>query len=277
MQVYSRKSYSFDEIKELNKTESNQYSKYTKLLHSYESIKRLFQIMISNNNDLIKFIEEEKKTVYDEISVNGNKERYYNHHLQINRYFLNYLGSYRTLLDHTETLFKKTMNDDEINSLKTKTSILFDNYFSYRFFTKLRNFSQHCGIPIDDFKVSLTLIKEPNTFKTEYEIDFISSELLDKYDSWGKILKEDLKNKTSFSLFPLLDEFEVAMNEFWEFILSFFKNKAKSGIDFITTQTDKYKNENNEICIFSDITYEGDRIKYFTSNVIPYDIIRELK
>jgi hypothetical protein len=271
--------YSTQLDKELTAKEFDLFSKAIDELHNYENLKRLYEIVILNNNEFIKFIESEKKSLYENsLSISGDKENYYKHHLNLNRMILNYLSSFRTLLDHTETITKRKYGNKSIESEKFKqlTNILFDKYFSYRFFYKLRNYSQHCGIPIDEFEVSGTVVDE-NKIKPEYKIEFSSNDLLKKFKDWGIVVTKDLKNKGDFSLFPLLDEMSLALGELWTSIISIFKNDILKGIVFINANAGHLKNEKTSVCIFSGIkTDDFGNMKYYTSHNIPFDIIEEL-
>jgi hypothetical protein len=265
--------------KELSNEEFNLFSNAIDELHKYESLKRLYDIVILNNNEFINFIEIEKKSLFENsISAVGDKENYYTHHLNLNRMFLNYLSSFRTLIDHIEAITKKKYGKDSVESLKFKqiTNSIFDKYFAYRFFYKLRNYSQHCGIPIDEFEISLTAV-DIDKFRPEYKIDFSSNELLTNYKEWGAILKSDLQKKDKFSIFPLLEEMKLALDEFWLSIITIYETDIQEAIDFINANSGHLNNLNSIVCIFSNIkTDDYGNMKYFTSNNIPFDIIKEL-
>lgn len=270
--------YSTQLDKELTGKEFDLFSKAIDELHNYENLKRLYEIVILNNNEFIEYIQYEKKSLFENsLSITGDKENYYKHHLNLNRMILNYLSSFRTLLDHTETIIKRKYGKKSIESQKFKqlTNTIFDKYFSYRFFYKLRNYSQHCGIPIDEFEISGTVV-DINKIKPEYKIEFSSNQLLAKFNDWGIVVTKDLKNKTDFSIFPLLDEMNLALKELWTSIISIFENDILKGIDFINTNASQLKNEKTSVCIFSDIkTDDFGKMKYYTSHTIPFDLIEE--
>ncbi|MBH1959949.1 MAG: hypothetical protein I8H68_07540 [Flavobacteriia bacterium] len=271
--------YSTQLDKQLSTEEYNLFIKSTDELYNYENLKRLYDILILNHNEFIKFVDDEKKMLFENsLSIIGDKENYYKHHLNLNRMFLNYLSSFRTLLDHTETIIKRKYEKESVESTKFKllTNKIFDNYFAYRFFTKLRNYSQHCGIPIDEFEVSGTMIDE-NRIKPEYKIEFSSSSLLTKYKDWGAIVSKDLQTKGDFSLFPLLEEMKLALNEFWISLISIFENEIVEAIEYINTNAFHLRSPQSTVCIFSDIKRDDyGNMKYFTVNNIPFDIIDEL-
>jgi len=249
-------------------------------LHNYENLKRLYEIVILNNNELILFIESEKESLFeDSLSLVGDKEKYYKHHLNLNRIMLNYLASFRMLVDHIETIIKRKFGkkSQQAKLFKQLTNKIFDKYFAYRFFYKLRNYSQHCGIPIDDFEISATALGS-DKFKPEYKIEFSSKELLSNYKEWGAILNNDLKSKDKFSLFPLLEQMKNALDELWKSMISIFENKILESIDYIEKNSGYLKTPENSVCIFSNIKNDGNgQMRYFTNNIIPFDIIEELR
>lgn len=81
--------------------------------------------------------------------------------INLTRVLLNYLSSVRTYLDHTETALKRRHGADsrEATRFKKRCSAAFDGAFAYRFVCKLRNFAQHCGIPISHIVITSSMAK----------------------------------------------------------------------------------------------------------------------
>jgi len=111
--------------------------------------------------------------------------------LDTNKYFLNYLSSVKTFLDHTETKLKKNYGDQSqrYKCFKEICSKSYDASFSYRFIIKLRNYSLHCGMPLG----GLTLQSEEKppfsgNIYHSFEAKFNREKLLE-YDSWGRLKK----------------------------------------------------------------------------------------
>lgn len=87
------------------------------------------------------------------LSLRENEDSQKNRKLafvQINRLFLNFLNSWKIFIDFTEIFYKNIFgkSSNEVAELKIITSNLFDNNFTYRFFCKLRNYSEHQNYPI---------------------------------------------------------------------------------------------------------------------------------
>jgi len=184
-------------IRSLSKSEFQEYTSWIKELNEYQKENFLYKILPLNHKDFHSKVEFYKSKY--EINRKDGTSIY----IDLNRHILNCLFSFRTYLDHTETRLKKKFGkkSKEIMSFKQLTSNCFDNYFSYRFLYKLRNYAQHCGLPTG----SITFNENENG--KNLRIEFSRDDLLEKYDSWGEHVKPDLeKQDPKFNLIPLLDE-----------------------------------------------------------------------
>lgn len=111
---------------------------------------------------------------------------------EINRLFMNYLASFRTVLDHFQTRY--TRIDEQIGSgflasFKTITSNAFDTSFAYRFLSKLRNYVQHCGLPAEGVATEV-LPQSDGSQHATFGIYLERDSLLAKFDDWGKVKPE---------------------------------------------------------------------------------------
>jgi len=246
----------------------------------FENDKKLLHIVILNSNDFIKITKSSFKEMIDKsLSVTGDKETYYFNHLNFNRLFLNYLSSIRTFIDHSETTIKRrySENSKEYSEFKKTTKYYFDNYFSYRFLYKLRNYAQHIGLPIEEIEISATMIAE-NTFKTKSLMEFNAQELLNKKFDWGKDVKMDLESKTIFDLYPIIDEMSEIIVDFWHCINFINSNRVLTAAEFINQTAGHLKEEKCKVCVFKNITYdEFGNPRYFETLQIPFDIIDNIK
>jgi hypothetical protein len=129
--------------------------------------------------------------------------------ININRVLLNFLSAFRTLLDHMEYILKKEYGNESENFKKFKKicSEQYDKYFSYRFLYKLRNYAQHCGMPVG----SLTIDSRANNIESKEVEDYLAvyfdrDTLLNKYDSWGPIKNEIMELPPIIKINPFVDE-----------------------------------------------------------------------
>ncbi|VVQ32137.1 hypothetical protein PS943_02710 [Pseudomonas fluorescens] len=138
--------------------------------------------------------------------------------LEVNRHFLNFLAAFRQLLDHTETRIKREYaeNSDVYRVFQKRTAAAFDGVFAYRFFYKLRNFSQHCGAPVGIVDYVSKLNDSGGVIETLH-LFFDAQHLLRVgRDTWG-VVKADLKKLESrFPVDPLPRKIMTELESIWE-------------------------------------------------------------
>lgn len=120
------------------------------------------------------------------------------------RLMLSFLSSVRTFLEHAQTSISRQYGkaSEQFFYFKELTAHQFDNVFSYRFLYKLRNYTQHCGMPPVDFSVNIVPGAE-----MEIQLLFVRRVLLEEYSEWGGVLKKELESSVEpLYVFPLLKE-----------------------------------------------------------------------
>jgi hypothetical protein len=117
-----------------------------KEIQNLENNRRLFEIVFRNKNEFVKTVNRDAEKMMNSLSISGNREIYFEYHLDFNRLFLNYLSSIKTFIDHNDRAIKKKYGaqSTEANEFKKITHYYFDNFFCFRFLIKLRDYSQHC-------------------------------------------------------------------------------------------------------------------------------------
>lgn len=70
--------------------------------------------------------------------------------LQLDRRMVNVLTAVRLYLDQTDHIISAVCGNQsgELASIKSCKNSLYDDHFGYRFMEALRNFVQHCGLPV---------------------------------------------------------------------------------------------------------------------------------
>ncbi len=112
---------------------------------------------------------------------------------KLNLGLINYLTAMRLVLDHTETRLNRKFGESssEFKTFKEAASFEFDNSFEYRFISKLRNFVQHCGMPLNHAEENAKLLDETTgASKHSFEVGFDPKELLKEFKKWGRLRKE---------------------------------------------------------------------------------------
>ena len=122
--------------------------------------------------------------------------------LLANMYLLNFFTAMRTYLDHVETRIKRWYGDKspEVAQFKSAVSKQYDTTDSYAFVYKLRNYSQHCGMPIGGIALSASVAPDKEIFGTLVDgsgsralrVYFDRDNLLREFDSWGAKVKSYL-------------------------------------------------------------------------------------
>ena len=117
--------------------------------------------------------------------------------ITLNQRMLNFLSSMRTYVDHAEARLKRThgVNSPQTSLFLKTTASEFDTCFGYRFMYRLRNYTQHCGMPLGLISGGSTLPTPRSDQQPEHRIDFyfLRDELLQNFDGWGKIVTPELK------------------------------------------------------------------------------------
>jgi hypothetical protein len=206
--------------KELINNSINLMIRNKKLEWAYIILEKNFNILFSETDKLFKNLSLNKNNTWEELEFVT---------IEINRNLLNYLATQNSYLDHTEKYLKNIFGENsiEFEEYKKRQSSFFDNYFSYRFFYNLRNYSIHYGYSICGIKI------EKNEKIVNYIPEFLLNELL-IYKNWHGTIKVDLKKLSgNFSAFNLIKEsFECfgELNKFISNILSESNNNSKQNI-----------------------------------------------
>jgi hypothetical protein len=84
----------------------------------------------------------------------------------------------------------KRVSDLQYHTLfRKRASYHYDTWFSYRFLWQMRNYIQHCGLPLGGIERRLVSDADGKP-KTECFVYFDKEKLLSTYGSWGKIQSE---------------------------------------------------------------------------------------
>lgn len=189
-------------IRDLSDKEYQQYKKASDCLFDFSKGQQLYTIVLLNHDDFLGTLKKySQRYAENPRAINWIViERMV---LDINRRLLNFLSSIRTFLDHTQTELAKRYGkeSDRFKRFKEACSKSYEDSFSYRFFAKLRNYSQHCGMPLG--QMTLKSEESPPYSGNIYhslEAKFSRDELL-KFDSWGtRIQKEIIQLQSEFDI-----------------------------------------------------------------------------
>lgn len=175
-----------------------------KIIDETQHLRDLFLVHKLNFQELIDFQTLEINEILNDTEnlMNIGNEKYTFLKIEINRILINYLSSFKMFIEHCE---KKINNQfgpksQEFNEFKSMTNKIHRDLFAYRFVYDLRNFCQHCGIPVTDLQFS----NGKNWIEVTFH--FERSYLLNEYKKWHKTVKCDLENmEEKFNINPILN------------------------------------------------------------------------
>lgn len=188
--IQTQEAIKINKLTELSQDEYNFLFAEETEIRNLLTIKELFRITQINNRTILQFfknydnrIRSSRMLIDPLLHINR---------IQINSDLMNYLFSFRTYLDHCLTLYSRQYGHEstEKNNFQSLCSDLFDANFEYRFFYKLRNFTQHCGLPIEIFNIEPSIID--GRYNLNVQCKFDPNYLLEKFEDWGKIVKPEL-------------------------------------------------------------------------------------
>lgn len=257
-------------------------------LEEFRSNQELHTIYIINFLELSRYFQEAADDLIAKqiVTLRNNTKELRLISRNSNRLLLNFLSSARTLIDHLETYLKRKYGKDsaEVLRFKTKTGEVFDLNFEYRFVYKLRNYAQHCGLPITQFKLNAHNTREGEHLKVEvlFQPLFNRDELLNKYKEWGPA-KSGLESQDES--FPVMwtigcyyECMEIIVKEFEIIELQHILSTYLEMKDFLTQYGDL--SDGSEPCIFYDF-HLPDPNSYehatFSNDNIPMDLFFELE
>ena len=278
--IHSDKGSSISIASELTSDQHKELLASISELHDFENNKRLFEIAIQNKEEFVDTLNRDiREMINSSLSITGDKKKYYKNHLNFNRLFLNFLSSVKTYIDHNETNIKRKYGSDSKEALEFRkiTSYYFDNFFSYRFFSKLRNYAQHCGLPLQEFSISVTRTSE-NEYVGSSEVGFSPKDLLANFD-WGNIVTEDLRKfDSNFPLAPLIEELMKILLDIWLAINYINEKRILSAIASIKQTSGHLRIDDANVCIFTKVKDSPDgSLRNFETLTIPFDIIDDFE
>jgi hypothetical protein len=119
---------------------------------------------------------------------------------------MNFLSSFLSFLDHSETHFA----DADVSGMwkrrfKDCRAAFFDTVFAYRFLYGLRNYVQHCGLPLGGIHASAWPDTQGNV-QTKFRVYLARDHLL-LWSKWRPDVRTDLeKQSKEIELMPLVEE-----------------------------------------------------------------------
>lgn len=176
-------------IADIDDIEENIFTFHIELTRHIQESRQLFLIFRFNLESLLNSYTLKAE---DRIIRRKNLSSDISDFISINALVINYISSGKTLIDSLEICMKHNFGEDSEGYLNFKNNYLrktYDEYFGYRFLTRLRDYSQHGHLPISlmanrcSFDLNqIFYTPHFNHNKTiEKEMENIKNEILIKY------------------------------------------------------------------------------------------------
>ncbi|MGW0988475.1 hypothetical protein ACWD46_19970 [Streptomyces sp. NPDC002486] len=121
----------------------------------------------------------------------------------------------------------------EVEKFKQSLSFEYDNEFAYRFMYKLRNYSQHCGVP-ELSGNARGYLSENGERRKEVSVTFDSVKLLGQYDGWGAQVKRELQAiQGQFDAIETLNRMMLSCSRIYAQLLISRADELKEAADYI--------------------------------------------
>ena len=179
---------SFAVLRTMTKEEHARYEASVDGLAKYRVARQVIQIAPLNAEEFETSVSDIEKSYSSESMVTrGWVSKLV---ILLNQRTVNFLSSMRTYLDHAETRLKRKYGhtSSEAKDFAVAAAKEFDNSFAYRFMYKLRNYTQHCGMPLGFISGISTLPTPLPDEPPVHKIDFTFSreELLQNFPDGGQ-------------------------------------------------------------------------------------------
>lgn len=236
-------------LEQINQEQFQRILDAIEVLNKYDFSKKLFKVVDSNYSDFFEYPQKMLQICVDNESEELIQDCYFN----CNRLFINFLSSFRVYIDYIETYLKRKFGktSQEVLAYKRCTAFFFDKFFAYRFLYKLRNYSQHCGFPINDINFSAKLDDLTQRVHATLTLSFNRDKLLEDYTEWGQNVKSDLENQTAeFDVMPLLQDLYFCISELATFLENIDKPSLSKSKLFLKAIIDNINKPDSIVCVF---------------------------
>jgi len=259
--------------------EYNEIVDAKKFVYEYSSYSGLLSIVNSNFDTLNDYFHNTTKDVVKKSeSSHGVTIEYLDEiKLETNRHLLNYLSSIRTLIDHSSAFLTRKFgkNSSQLEKFDRKTNYLFDHSFEYQFAYKLRNYSQHVGLPVTrvNYNASINSDKKVEVF---FAISFDTRHLLNSYESWKPQTKEILSKLEYISVRGFIVEIKELIYELYYTFLEQVMPPIHKSAEYLNTYLEKYRCNPEDLHIVKIKTDSNGRARQMMLEPMFGRIIRKI-
>jgi len=243
-------------------------------VYEYQYYQRKLKEIGGNKNEYFKLKEHYKKLSIASTTIQSDFVLQEVAFVEMNRCFINYIASFKSFVEHCENKIRNSYGKESENIQKFKTfeSGLYDDYFSYRFLKRLRDYSIHAAYPIARVTFD-ELVFDNGTVHQNFRVLFSKDELLSS-KTLNKKLGNDLKLKDDFfdvcsyieEVFPLI---KLVLANFIGIVYPEFASAANRLLELS-------KNIKQDFLSLTEKSLIGDKVE-FKSSLIPLKLASDLK
>lgn len=248
-----------DEVRQgeaISKEVYEEYSLHVEKIIQFEQEFNLYVTVSQNCEELLQTIDAIKEGYIKDARMNWIKMN--SIMLIINRRVLNYLTTFRTYLDHAERLLKHEFGkeSEQFEEFKKVCSREYDDYFAYRFLYKLRNYAQHCGMPVGSVNLNAKEITGGVEHTLLVHLD--RDKLLTAKDLWGKPVKEELQGMPlNIEITVYLKELQACIERIQECFMKIRLKTIKGSAEYILELFNPLLHLEGSYCIIDDSDLVG--------------------
>jgi Domain of unknown function (DUF5615) len=205
-------AFQFLTIRELSQSEFDLYVSHCETIIRHYHDYQIYLYVRLNYHSVIKLLEGLGRQCTENVGKAPNMMGSEKMVLNVNRKLLNFLAGVRTFVDHTERNLERRYGlcSERYTSFKAATAAAFDRSFSYRLLWHLRNYVQHCGMPVGNMSIHIDFDEESGQpISQSLEFSFSRDALLANYDKWHKKVRPDLESMPDH--FPIRPHVDAVM------------------------------------------------------------------
>ena len=201
------KHHEFELIRPITSSDMDIINISMKKLGDFGSCCTLYEICDKNYQSILSY----HGTVKDDFPLNRHRAYEYMEDAsqEMNRLLLNYLSSFKTFIDHLTTRYTRLQRQGHsfLDDFKKLTAACYDGNFPYRFFSKLRDYVQHCGLPLGSMSIEEYPDQKGNVV-INVLISMDRDKLISSYKKWGKVMPDLHSQPQNMELLPYLNGFQ---------------------------------------------------------------------
>ncbi|WP_042353062.1 hypothetical protein [Bacillus massiliigorillae] len=205
-------------IREFTQQEYDTHLEKARYLGVHLKNKHLYQLIVKNGEELEKYLEIIRDKEMSELESPDSLI------FESNRLFMNYLSILRTYDDHISSALSKTFNSQVKEEFKSFLSKMYDQFYTYRFIVRLRNFAQHFDLPISSF-----------TNSQNGKFFVMNREQLLRYDGWSTVKQEIQRMEENIAIQGLTDRMNRIMHNVYLYVMQLYAGEIIDACKWISS------------------------------------------